>query len=398
MSVSRLSEIDPNPATEPMEVPGKTNEARLDSVIESAMSKIPSATDDETPRPKADLDTLLSENLAKHEAARAEEDSFKASREARDELHSRYGNQGDLSQTLDQYIAWAKAFKENPQDAGQRFAESYLRASPYAIKAHKPAPKAEPYIDGTGKRYNGKVLDEIVDNAMQAGEEKKDFTASAAQREALKEIFPGKTFDEALKTIVRIDRDAFRDPQATAATLAAAFGLPVTPRQQEQAQRIAHLGNQIDAALPTMPGLDQQQVLDILARPDFVRTGDHIADLRRAYAVTQTLARQDQQLGAWADAELAKMPPELAQAVQETILSDKRFAQFIAKNNEGRFGDPNAIMENFRAAVAWVQSNQRAVSKAQRARPVRSSSGALATQLGKGTTLDSAIANALRDY
>jgi hypothetical protein len=173
------------------------------------MEKIPSATDEEQPRAKKSLDDLIGEGLDKHEAALADKESFTKSKASRDELNERYGAQGDLSTTIDQYIQWAAHLRENPQEAGQRFAESYLSASPYALTPREPKEKPEAFIDGTGKRYNGKILDAIVESAPD-GSEQKEFSATAKQREALKAIFPGKTFDEALRTVVQIDRDATR--------------------------------------------------------------------------------------------------------------------------------------------------------------------------------------------
>jgi hypothetical protein len=120
-------------------------------------------------------------------------------------------------------------------------------------------------------------------------------------------------------------------------------------------------------------------------------------DLRRAYAVTQHLAQREQRVGNWVESELKGMDPELAAAVQHVILHDKRFAELVKRNNATRFGDESALRENFTMAVGWAQSNRRAVAKAQRARPVKSSGGALGAALGKGG-LDSAIANALKDY
>jgi hypothetical protein len=213
MSTIPLSSIDPTSEAEKIEsyalepIPGATDEAKLDAVVASAMEKIPSATDEEQPRTKRSLDDLISEGLSKHEAMQADKESFTKSKASRDELNDRYGSQGDLSTTIDQYIQWAARFRENPQEAGQRFAESYLSASPYALTPREPKEKPEAFIDGTGKRYNGKILDAIVESATD-GNEQKEFVATAKQREALKAIFKGKTFAEALATIVQIDRDA----------------------------------------------------------------------------------------------------------------------------------------------------------------------------------------------
>jgi hypothetical protein len=201
--------------------------------------------------------------------------------------------------------------------------------------------------------------------------------------------------------IRQVDRRLHEFPIEGAAELGAAFGMPVMPADVERHNQAVHLGNQIDQALPTMPGLAnpkiERAVLEIIARPDFVRTGDHMHDLRRAYAVTQHLAQQEQRVGNWVESELKSMDPELAVAVQEVIINDKRFAEMVKRNNATRFGDESAMRENFTMAVGWAQSNRRAVAKAQRARPVKSKGGALGAALGKGG-LDGHLSAALRDW
>jgi hypothetical protein len=337
---------------------------------------------------------VLSENIAKHEAAVADRESFDKSRDSREELQHRYGAQGDLATTIDQYIAWAKAFKENPQEAGQHFAAAYMVASPYSLKPRERKEKAEAF-EVNGKRYNGKVLDEVIDNAQRSGEEKKDFQATAAQREALKEIFPNKTFDEALATIVRIDREAYIEPMETAARLATAFGLPVLPHQQQAHAEMKHAEAMVDRATQRLPGFEQltPAIASVLNNPQFQRTGDHAQDLQRAYSV----AVQQHQEHLWTAkqlGEIEKTDPAFARAVADVILKDAAFEKHVRSMGQD-------LVARFHSAVAWTraktQSNQRAVSKASRVKPVRSSGGALGETLGKGG-LDSTIANALKDY
>ena len=62
----------------------------------------------------------------------------------------------------------------------------------------------------------------------------------------LKEMFPHLSFDEAMKTIVRIDRDMHRDPLNTAGQVAAMFGMPITPAAAAADQRVKDLGATID--------------------------------------------------------------------------------------------------------------------------------------------------------
>ena len=151
-------------------------------------------------------------------------------------MKSRYGSEGDIGQTIDAFVKWGHYFKQDPQAAGNALAESYLRASKYSFNEQPDdkATKAEAYVDGHGRRHSGKVLDEVIQGAIDSAGEREEFVATTAQRQALKELFPALTFDQALRKIVQIDRDAFRDPLATGAIVAAAFGNPVTEPQHER--------------------------------------------------------------------------------------------------------------------------------------------------------------------
>jgi hypothetical protein len=396
MSVSRLSEVS-GPATEPMEIPGKTNEEALDRIVSDATRHIPD--DNAEPPPRKDLDTLLSENMEKYETARAEEESFKASRESREELQGRNGEQGDIGQTIDQFIGWWQAFKADPQGTGQRFAAAYMTASPYALSPREKKQKAEPYIDDTGRRYNGAVLNEVIDDALRSGDERKEFVATEKQRAALKEMFPGKTFDEALKTIVKIDRDAFADPVAQIATSA---GMPVMPHQYEEKREQDLANAMIQRAEANNPALREravrQEVAAIMQHPQFRPSGNDAADFERAQHIQQRLAVQNDRIGAWAEAQLKEMPQELATVVLETIHNDPQFKAQAAKNIASHhFGDPAAITGNFELAKGIAIQKIQSLAKAKRVRPVKSSSGALGGD-SSDKTLDGAISRAMRSF
>jgi hypothetical protein len=339
------------------------------------------------------LSTLITEGQERQEKAEAERQSFAESRDARDEIQSYYSEQGDLSATLDAYIAWAKAFAENPQEAGLAWVEKFMPVSKYGLK---PRVKSEPVeaevIDG--RRYSGRKLNAIIDDAQRAGDERKTFEATARQREELNRLMPGKTFAEQMRTIAEINRDSIIDPYAVGAQLATTFGMPVTPGQQQAHANKKHAEAMVERATQRLPGFEQltPAITGVLNDERFQRTGDHATDLQNAYSVAIHQHKENlwtaQQLGA-----IEKDDPTFARAVADTILKDSAFKKHVATMGPDLVG-------RFHAAIAWAraktQSDQRAVSKAQRVRPVKSSSGALASQLGGG--LDGHLSAAMRDW
>jgi len=123
--------------------PGSFDSAKADAVIESAMTQIPSARDDEPKSERKDLDSIISENLDKHYAAQEEQKEWTKSQDSRAELNHRYGEHGDFGKTLDAFIDAHRQFKADPQGTGLKFVESYLRASPYGLspREKKERPK-----------------------------------------------------------------------------------------------------------------------------------------------------------------------------------------------------------------------------------------------------------------
>jgi hypothetical protein len=388
MSVIPLSAANaPQSVTEPDAAPerppGEFNHSACDKAIEDAMAKIEMQFED-TPNHGKGLDAHLTEAIAKYEAKVADEASFEASKESRDELNARYGSQGDLSQTLDRFIGAAEAFQRDPQGAGLQFAEAYLKASPYSLNEKPKAEPAKVEIDGHGRRETGKRLNDIIQNAIDNAEgDKKEFVATVPQREALKRIFPDLTFDQAVAKIVQIDTDARKDPVVVAAQIAAAYGLPVTPRQQQHQAQVNQAHNVIDRVTPQLPGLERddvkQRVAAIIQRRDFVSTGNAAGDLQRAYQVVAVQDRHNAAVEAHAQAELAKMPPELAKTVVHTIHNDPHFKIIAGRNVAARpFGDPNVQYLNFEVARGMAEAKLANVAKARRAAPARSSRGILA--------------------
>ena len=219
MSTIPLSSVDPDPRSAADRVsdynnsppPASEHNAALDKHVSAAVDKLFAAEEAAAAAPMKDLNSLISENLDKHYEAVEDAESFTLSREARDTLAHRYGNQHSLKDTIHAYLGWGKKFREDPQAAGLEFAESYARATPYAKREYKPA-KTEVYVDEGGKRYTGAKLSAIIDDAMETSSaEKAAYEATPEERKALKALFPGKKdFREIMETIVKIEFRRFR--------------------------------------------------------------------------------------------------------------------------------------------------------------------------------------------
>lgn len=97
-------------------------------------------------------------------------------------MKSRYGSEGDIGQTIDAFVKWGHYFKQDPQAVGNAFAESYLRASKYSFNEQPDdkATKAEAYVGGHGRRHSGKVLDEVIQGAIDSAGEREEFVATTA--------------------------------------------------------------------------------------------------------------------------------------------------------------------------------------------------------------------------
>jgi hypothetical protein len=382
-------------------------DARLDAVVTKALERMPD--DDAVPTPKSErksMDTLISEGLDRHEAAQDEKDSFAASRESRRELQERYASQGgEFSKTLDNFIDVARQFKADPQGTGLRAAEAYMRASPYALKPHEPKAKPEAFfVDG--KRYNGNVLDSIIEDAMDnASNEKKDFEATPAQRAALKELFPGKTFAEALATVAKIDRDLHIDPLGTAATLAAQFGMPVTPQQQQTHAEKVQAASEVAHAEQRMAHLDQvrHRMSHIIEHdPRFGEAMRQGATSQQVLDAAYQMALQEYQQTAqavqWTNAQLAEVAKTSEPLARATIdVLDPKHPAFV--ESIWRIDDPEARLQAaMGVALRQVQNDALAIAKAKRVKPTRSSSGANPGGSGATSGLDAAIANAMKNW
>jgi hypothetical protein len=234
---------------------------------------------------------------------------------------------------------------------------------------------------------------------LYSGRERDEKAEMAALAPALRELFPGQTVTQALDAIVAIDADLRKDPVAAAQRLYQMFG---GAEQQQHVAQVNQLTTLVEQAQQRVPSLNddrlQEKTAEILLRPDFARTHDPMQDLARAHQIAVALDKQNAAIGDWAQARLASMDPQLAEAVVHTIYNDKQFGQVRDRNVASRpFGDPTVPQTNFEIAVAMTEQKMAAVSKARKVRPVRSSSGAHGGS-SSGGGIDAAISAAMSKH
>jgi hypothetical protein len=343
---------------------------------------------------------------------------FDASKEARAELEHRYSEAGDFGQTLGRFLHMAGMLRANPTMAAEQIATSYMRASPWGMTPRKP----DEYVGPDWK--NATPLDKIIRDAQSAGKDAKDFQATTAHREALRQVFPTMTFDQALSEVVRIDTLLRKDPLAGAASLGAAFGMPITANQEREAQEDAQIAQAIQHGDQTIPALRHPQVRQVAARqvlmsPYFEATGDHVRDLGRAATIAQNIIRQgvqdnfdivnDARFNPYrtgnlnADLQRAgQMLREQHAATQAAIPGqiaafERKFPDLPIYRTDMAVllasGQATDLPSAYRMAKQQRQEHAAAVSRAKAARPVRGSAG-LSPSRGDNS-LDGIIGNAL---
>jgi hypothetical protein len=381
---------------------------KMDAVINDALKHYPD-DDAETPKvERKDLDTTLRDGLDKLETAQADQEAWTKSREARAELDTRYrGFGGDTGKTLDLFLQMADALKADPLGSAQEIARAYLKASRYNLDTEQPkaeAKKADDPIDPrTGQPYSRrKVLDRVIEGAIEsATSERETFEATAKQRARLKELWPNLSFDQAMDRIRQVDRNLHKDPLSAAAELGAAFGMPVLPADQatQEAKHVERVraDHEVNVAASRLPGMNdrqlRQEMATIVADNRFQMSGDTQVDLQNAYHIA-IADRQNAAAGHnWVRSQIdmiARTNEPLAKEIVHTMLHDSAFAKYAGNV------DP---IRKFHAAATWLasrDSNKRSVTRAQKALPVRSSSGAQPQGVGKG--IDAHLNVALKDW
>ena len=107
------------------------------------------------------------------------------------------------------------------------------------------------------------------------------------------------SYAEACRRVVKLDGDLHRDPIATAARLAATYGMTVTSSQQAVAEHrhaaASDAQQMVVSAAEHLPELAEMEddLVKVLGRPDFAHGPDMQQNLLRAHRVVQ-LARDEQ--------------------------------------------------------------------------------------------------------
>jgi hypothetical protein len=221
---------------------------------------------------------------------------------------------------------------------------------------------------------------------------------SRAQRKALKEIFPNKTFAEAVETIVKIDTDLTLSPVETAAQPGAAAGMPWTPPQMAAAQERQRADTAIDQVAPYLPGMQDESIRHrmahiIQANPQLYGNAPEQEVLAHAYNVAVQEHNAVVQGDNWTHGqilEIAKQNEPLARSIVD-VLNPKHPSTWLTSQIFATRAQDYAAAA---AAVARTQDNARSVSKAKRVKAVKSSGGAIGADVG-GSGLDGAIARAM---
>ena len=408
MSVIPLSSVDPHTEAEKVELSDakhtadkaarEASDARFDAAIEQATEHVEKRY--EPVKQEKDLDKLIERGLEKYETEKEDRAAFEKSREARQELDARYAKfGGNTAKTLDLFLNMAEQLQANPQGAAQQIAESYLKASRYALDL-TPEKKERPQAEiVNGERNTNKVLDHILEQSIEAGNDRETFEATKDQRARLKQLWPDLDFSQAMERIRQVDRNLHKDPLAAAAELGAAFGMPVLPHQVEAAQERHQADATVAHAARRLPGMQDHNVrlamAEIIQDPNFVQSGNPQADLQRAYQIVGQQYQHQERFNNWAISQLQqieKSDPALARATVDVLYKDRAFREHADKTTTG-------LVDRFHAATAWAQakqlSAQRSVAKAKRALPVKSSSGAMPSGASGGDGLDGAIDRAL---
>ena len=91
-------------------------------------------------------------------------------------------------------------------------------------------------------------------------------------------MFPGLSFADAMRSLVKFDGDMHRDPLTTAARMGASYGMPVTAGQHIAAQadyeRTAPVVQMVEHTAQYLPNYAdyQEDMIRVLGRADFVRS------------------------------------------------------------------------------------------------------------------------------
>jgi hypothetical protein len=252
----------------------------------------------------SELDRTLKAAVERRASQEAESADFRQSRGWRSELDRRYDGRIAIGDLLDNFADWHERLKQHPRAAADAIVAAYLEQAPDALPddSTRPTSSGKPassMSEGADRTLNG-ILSAAIDRHHGQGDgEQKVFAASARHRNALKEMFPGLSYAEACRRVVKLDGDLHRDPIGTAGRLAATYGMTATPAQQIIAEERGALAGDaqkiVATAVERLPDLAnlEDDVIAVMQRPEFKHGPDMQSNLMRAHRVAQ-LSRGEQ--------------------------------------------------------------------------------------------------------
>lgn len=255
------------------------------------------AYESDKPQREAVLDDIVSRSTEEAMARHAEREDFSASREAREAIRTRYGEEaGNAGKIIESFLGMHEQFKSRPDKAADDLAASYLRG--FSAHGQRKLDEAEKPASNAPEDESD-PLDKAITSAVKSIEnrdrDEREFAASKEQREALKKLFPHMSISEAFKNIDHLDRSLSKDPIGNAMRIAASYGAPITPGQiaamqatqthetVERSHESMIQEMEAHGELPNLPALESE-ILKIMSEPNFPWTGHAKADLRNAHA------------------------------------------------------------------------------------------------------------------
>ena len=221
---------------------------------------------------RAERRATIEKHLRVHEDGKAAANAWENSREHRETLKDRYPNVS-LKDLFGSYEKLDENMRGNPRVAAEHLARHYL-SQPPRFGSDKAAAQKQEGVRGS------------IEQGFRDAEDKE------ALAEAIEKH--GPRLDFLLQRIVEADTALSDDPLGAAARIAAAYGVPVTPEHHQEIaqdslreQHIAAISGQIDQLINSgrFPEFDSvaDRIADILEDKRHQSTGDHWADLERAY-------------------------------------------------------------------------------------------------------------------
>jgi hypothetical protein len=252
----------------------------------------------------ARLDSIVSDATDRIMESRERSSDLEGAHDEVDKLEYRYGP-GGASKLVDEYLQVAKI--DDPELLRQVLAQKYATKwnAPDALKRQGEAEAlAKPAMPGK-EAHPFKRLDHIIEQSINAAETKGDKQAKMAAVHA-KLVAAGLDPARTLRSLTALDSDLFFDPIGTSARISAhgPNGAPVTELGAEARQQQAAQAQADQTAIATIEAMAQnspelldhtvqQYMADVLADPNFPRSGDMRTDISLAFEATKSIMARE---------------------------------------------------------------------------------------------------------